>query len=225
MSSDCPMIQRNIAPLILAAGSAIRMGGRPKCLLAIDSQPLICRVAKTVTLAGLTTPVIVLGHHAAEVMNALKGYEVKTVINRDSGSDQVGSFRLGLGATDPRAEAVMVLLADQPLVGVSELLSLIDAYDVRPPETEFVQPFVAGLPGNPVIFTKKVRDEILSQPSVIGAKKWASDHPDAFYKWNTRNPHYRVDLDNQDDIEQLKRCYGLSVTWPEQRKHQRQDDC
>jgi len=50
--------------VLLAAGSASRMGHRPKCLLERDGQSLIRRTALALLDAGIQELVVVVGHYA-----------------------------------------------------------------------------------------------------------------------------------------------------------------
>ena len=67
--------------VLLAAGSASRMGHRPKCLIERDGQALIRRSALTLLDAGIQELVVVLGHYAQEVGPAVAGLPVTVVVN------------------------------------------------------------------------------------------------------------------------------------------------
>ena len=209
---ETPLSQ--IAPVVLAAGSASRMGGRPKCLLRIDGEPIIARLLRAAGSLGLQMPVVVVGAFAQEVEAALPPGGARVVRNVEPGADQTRSLRLGLQATHPEAQAILVLLADQPLIETRELLDLIQAYQLRPNGAAFVQPTWEGLPGNPVLFAAQVRDEVLAADSAMSPKAWAQQHPSRRFNWVTDNPRYRVDLDTPDDLLALQQRFGVEASWP-----------
>jgi molybdenum cofactor cytidylyltransferase len=202
------------APLVLAAGAARRMGHRPKCLLEIEGRPLLLRLLDALRQAGMPAPVVVLGAYAQQIAQALQGRGAQTVMQSDLEASQISSLRLGLAATDPHAEAVMVLLADQPLIRTQELTDLIHAYTARPAGVHMVQPHVAGLPGNPAMLSQEARQQILAGPAEMGAQQWRSQNPQAYYAWDSGNLRYRTDLDSPQDLENLQSQWGVSAHWP-----------
>ena len=56
-----------IGTVLLAAGSASRMGHRPKCLLELEGEPLIRRQLRALLDAGVDEVVVVLGHYADRI--------------------------------------------------------------------------------------------------------------------------------------------------------------
>ena len=92
--------------VLLAAGSASRMGHRPKCLLERDGLALIRRTALALLDAGVNEVVVVLGHYAQEVAPALKGLSVRTVTNPHPEQGIISSQRLGLLSIISTCDAV-----------------------------------------------------------------------------------------------------------------------
>lgn len=206
-----------IAALLLAAGAARRMGARPKCLLEIDGQPLIVRLLHAIDQAGLPAPTIVLGAYAEAISAVVQGRSGRVVMQPDPQADQISSLRLGLAALPPEADAVMVLLADQPLIRAQELTDLIEAYRERPTGVQMLQPQHHGMPGNPAVISRVACAQILAGSAATGAQQWRAQHRDAYLAWPTDNPRYCTDLDSPDDIERLQSQWGLSAHWPADR--------
>ncbi|MFM7705845.1 MAG: NTP transferase domain-containing protein, partial [Rubrivivax sp.] len=78
----------SIAGLVLAAGRAQRMGGRPKPLLELDGQPLISRLVGAMGEAGVGPVLIVIpspglsspaAPFATAIARALEGSAARTV--------------------------------------------------------------------------------------------------------------------------------------------------
>lgn len=203
-----------VGAVLLAAGSGSRMGHKPKSLLELGGVPLIRRQLIALSGAGVDELVVVLGHHADRIEPAVRDFPVTLVRNPDPDAGQVSSLRLGLQALSPRIDAVLVALADQPLIHAQDINDLIGAYKKRPDGTQVVQPDVDGQPGNPVMFSTEVREQILAGDARIGCRQWQAVHPEAVHRWTSGNQRYRTDVDSPEDIEALAARTGHRLRWP-----------
>jgi molybdenum cofactor cytidylyltransferase len=203
-----------VGAILLAAGSGSRMGHRPKSLLELGGIALIRRQIIALSGAGVDELVVVLGHHAERIAQAVQEFPVTVVRNPDPDAGQVSSLRIGLQALSPKIDTVLVALADQPLINSQDINDLIGAYKKRPQGTQVVQPEVDGQPGNPVMFSAEVREQILAGEANIGCKQWQSAHPQDVYRWVTANTRYRTDVDTPEDIEALAARTGHRLRWP-----------
>ena len=203
-----------VGAVLLAAGSGSRMGNRPKSLLELGGVSLIRRQLIALSGAGVEELVVVLGHHAERIEQAVQDFPVTLVRNLDPDASQVSSLRLGLQALSPKIDTVLVALADQPLINSQDINDLIGAYKKRPEGAQVVQPTVDGQPANPVMFSAEVRDQILAGEARIGCKQWQSAHPEAVHCWVSTNQRYRTDVDSPQDIEALAMRTGHRLHWP-----------
>jgi molybdenum cofactor cytidylyltransferase len=203
-----------VGAVLLAAGSGSRMGGRPKCLLELGGVPLIRRQLIALSGAGIDEVVVVLGHHADAIEPVVQDFPVTVVRNPDPDAGQVSSQRLGLAALAGKLDAVVVALADMPLVNAQDITALIGAYKKRPEGTSVVVPFHGGEPGNPVVFSAEVREQILAGDANVGCRQWRAAHPEALHRFETDIRRFRVDLDTPDDIERFVRETGHMLKWP-----------
>jgi len=237
LSPPCPRLR--IVAVVLAAGTASRMGGRPKCLLQRDGQTLLNRLLTALENAGIDETVLVLGHKA-EIIQAslgkraratlrgqhLPAMKVHVVLNPQPTDGQNSSLHLGLAkAQSLQAQWLMVALADQPLLNAADLQALIAAVKAGPADTQMLQPWVDNQPGNPVMLSQKVMSDLLAHsqgasflggPSfkdLPGGKEWRQLNPQQVHQWATPNPHYKVDMDTPQDIAALQTKYGIALTW------------
>lgn len=109
-----------VAAVILAAGASSRFGS-PKQLVRIGARTTLGIVADVATAAGLE-PVIVVAPSGLPVPES-----AVTVHNDVPAAGMSRSLRIGLGAVPPKCDAAVVLLADQPTVGVA-LLHALDSW-------------------------------------------------------------------------------------------------
>ncbi len=203
-----------VGAVVLAAGAGSRLGGRPKCLLELGGVPLIRRTLIALSGAGVDEVVVVLGHHADAIEPVVAPFPVTLVRNPDPDAGQVSSQRIGLAALSGKLDAVLVALADQPLVNAQDITALIGAYKKRPAGTSVVFPQVGGEPGNPVIFSAEVREQILAGDANVGCRQWRQVHPEAVAPFVTDNRRYKVDVDTPDDLERFERETGHRLRWP-----------
>ena len=201
--------------VLLAAGSASRMGHRPKCLLERDGQALIRRTALALLDAGVNEVVVVLGHYAQEVAPALKSLSVRTVTNPHPEQGIISSQRLGLQSVSASCDAVVMCLADQPLIETQDITDLLQAFADRPSNNDLVFPQVQGQPGNPVALSAEVRDAVLQANDDFGCQTWRQHNRALVHAWRSDNLHYITDLDSQADIAALRQSLGIDLRWPD----------
>ena len=101
-------ITRLVGAVLLAAGSASRMGHRPKALLQLGGVPLVRRQLIALSGAGVDELVVVLGHHAERIEPEVRDFPVTLVRNLDPDAGQVSSLRLGSPKSQKKVEALML---------------------------------------------------------------------------------------------------------------------
>jgi molybdenum cofactor cytidylyltransferase len=97
--------------------------GRNKLLLTFNGETTVRRAARR-ALAVLDPVVVVLGHEADRVRAELAGLPCRTTVNPEHGRGMHASVQAGLAALPPDTQAVVVLLADMPLV-TSEMIGTL----------------------------------------------------------------------------------------------------
>ena len=202
-----------VGAVLLAAGSGSRLGGRPKSLLELGGVPLIRRQLIALSGAGVDEVAVVLGHHADVIEAAVQAFPVTLVRNPAPDDGQASSVRIGLQALSGKLDAVIVALADQPLVNAQDITALIAAFKQRG-DAAMVVPRVAGEPGNPVIFEAGLRDEWLAGDIDAACRRWREDHPGRVHWFDTDNGRYRVDIDTPADLLRFTERTGHELRWP-----------
>ena len=113
-----------VAAVILAAGESRRYGG-PKLLALLDGKPLLQHVLDAANDSTLAEVVLVVGHAADDVLATVRLGRARAVRNEGYALGQSTSLRAGLRASSA-ADAVVVLLGDQPRVTSALLGALVD---------------------------------------------------------------------------------------------------
>lgn len=200
--------------VVLAAGLGSRLGGCPKCLLHLDGESILRRQVRALLALHCAPLMIVLGHYGDRVAAEVSDLPVAFARNPEPGPSPASSLHCGLRALPRVPNPVLVALADQPLLRPEDYSALLEAFAMRPPNTDFLIPTVDDLPGNPVVFSSAVRDALVEQQAGYGAKDWQQEHPERVYRWPTNNPRYRVDVDCPADLDRIERDWNAKLTWP-----------
>lgn len=202
-----------VGAVLLAAGSGSRLGGRPKSLLELGGVPLIRRQLIALSGAGVDEVVVVLGHHGDAIEAAVCEFPVTLARNPNPDAGQASSVRTGLAALAGKLDAVIVALADQPLLSAQDFTALIAAYKQRG-DAAMVVPRVAGEPGNPVMFDIALREAWLAGDLNAACRQWREAHPERVRWFDTDNTRYRVDIDTPEDLLRFTERTGHTLRWP-----------
>jgi molybdenum cofactor cytidylyltransferase len=157
-----------IDAILLAAGESRRMG-YPKPLLRVGNERFIERTS-ALLLSVARRLVIVLGVHAERVRAMVTpDSRIVLVQNPNYGRGQLSSLKVGLAeAVTGDADAVLVHLADHPLVAPATFEALVDAY--RKNSRSIVVARYRGRRGHPVIFDHAIFTELMAAPENQGAR-------------------------------------------------------
>ena len=191
-----------VAAVVLAAGGSSRLG-RPKQLVLHEGAPLVVRAARAALATGAEPVVVVLGAHAEAVRTALSAIPITSVVNRQWYQGIGTSVVTGVEAITSRAAAVaaiLVMLADQPLVDEAALGRLIDAWAGSGPHSIAAAAYAYTI-GVPAVFGRVHFDELSSLPPAAGAARLLRA-PNARVRRVTM-PEAAWDIDTPHDLERL----------------------
>jgi len=189
-----------ISALVLAAGEGKRFGGT-KQLEIVRGKPLIQHAVDAASGAGVGEIVVVLGHDALGVLDALNLPEgARFIVNKRYAQGQSTSLAAGLRALDPSSEAAVVLLADQPGIGSRHVASLVTVLRNESPEIVRIR-FRDG-PG-PAILARSVWDEAIALTGDTGARALFEARPDRV-RWVVVDEDTPVDVDRRADLERVR---------------------
>jgi CTP:molybdopterin cytidylyltransferase MocA len=160
------------AGLLLAAGAGRRFG-QPKALVRLAGSPLVERGVALLRSGGCEPVHVVVGAQAQRVAASVRNAVV--VSNPDWASGLASSLRAGLASLPDAADAVVVALVDQPLIGPAAVRRLRAAHASG--ATVAVATY-DGQPRNPVLFDRAVWDEVAAAVhGDRGAAAYLRAHP------------------------------------------------
>jgi molybdenum cofactor cytidylyltransferase len=164
-----------ISGLVLAAGTSSRLG-QPKPLLPFGETTVLGRVLSQVRAAALDEIVVVLGAAAAEIRRQVDLSQVTVAENPDFAEGCASSYRTGLEALDPRAEAVAVHLADQPGVETGSIDAVLAAWRRR--RSGIALASYRGRAGHPLILPRSLFASLADLRGDKAAWKIVDAHPE-----------------------------------------------
>ena len=191
-----------VAGVLLAAGEGSRFG-RPKALVELDGQTLAER-GVTLLRAGGTDPVLIVTG-AAEV-ELRPEHQARTVYNGEWRTGMGSSLRAALRAlteleAGPEIGAVVVALADQPLVGAEAVGRLIAAY--RAGAGVAVAAY-GGKPRNPVLLAREHWPEVIATATGDqGARAFLRARPELVTLVECGDTGRPDDIDTPADLEHI----------------------
>jgi molybdenum cofactor cytidylyltransferase len=196
-----PMRAPRIAGVVLAAGMSSRMGSN-KLLAAVDGVPLIRRTVEAVVAAHVRPVIVVTGHQAKEVEDALAGLPVQFVFNPRYAEGQSTSLRLGVQAVPESADGVFVILGDMPEISAVLLDRMIAGF--APAEGRAICIATAGgKRGNPVLWARRFIPEMEGVTGDTGAKHLIARYDEAVCEIEA-DPAVLRDVDTPEALDALR---------------------
>ena len=186
-----------IVAVVLSAGASSRMG-RPKALLPVDGVPFIERIVRALEHTDVDRTLVVLGHNAEVMREAIAYLGVDTVVNPDYARGQLSSLHTAIRALDGEpVEAILVHLVDHPFIESRLVDRMIERF--RAEEKLIVVPRFDGRRGHPVLFSSKLFPEFLAASLDTGAKPVVRGHPEETLELDTDESGILVDIDTPEE--------------------------
>lgn len=196
--------RRDITAIILAAGRSTRMGGPNKLLAELNGTPLVRIVAEQAIASRTSDVIVVTGHQSDQVQAALKGLKVRFVRNPDFADGLATSVKAGIAAVSPQADGAVVCLGDMPLIDAHLLDRLIEAF--APDRGSLIAvPVSDGRRGNPVLWSRRFFDELMTLDGDIGARHLIARHAEAVTEVAVDGNAAFLDIDTPQALADARR--------------------
>lgn len=189
-----------VSAILLAGGLSRRMGGRNKLYLNINGMTLLRHNVELLQKSRLNEIVVVLGYQSEKSQTEISRTEVNYVVNPNYRRGQMTSVHHGLKSLQKPCEGIMVALADQPALTVNNINALIAAFAKRD-DKSVVVPMYRGQPGNPIVISTDVRDDIVVEKANFGCRRFIEKHPESVMTWEVSEPAFVLDLDTPEDYQ------------------------
>ncbi len=191
-----------VSALVLAAGCSTRMGPVNKLLAPIGGRAMVRAVVEQLSDSSVRPIVVVTGHEAERVEEALDGAAVSFVRNPAYREGMSGSIRAGLSALPDSTEAVIVCLGDMPLIGSEHVERLVAAFDPQEGRGICV-PVFEGRRGNPVLFARRFFAEMAALRGDAGARRLVERYEEQVCEVAMDDRSVLVDVDSPQALRAL----------------------
>lgn len=149
-----------ISAIVLAAGMSTRMG-RPKMTLPWKDTTVLGQVVSTLEGAGAGEIVVVTGANRQAIESLLSENAVRFAHNPDFASgEMLTSVKAGLQSLDPKSQAALIVLGDQPQIQPPVIEQLIEAYHAS--GSKIVVPSFKRRRGHPWLVDRTLWPHILA---------------------------------------------------------------
>lgn len=195
----------DVSAVLTGAGESTRMG-RPKPLLSWCGVTLLEYQLSSLSAAGVSEIVVVLGHQAESVARYVTDPRARYVVNEAYRQGRTTSIKAGLAQVDPSSESILLLGVDQPRT--PEIISkVVRAHADR--DSLITSPRFRGRGGHPLVFSSSLTDELGSiTEDGQGVRAVFQAHRDQVTEVEIDDPMVRLDLNTPDDYEEARSLYG-----------------
>jgi len=198
-----PERDARVAVVVLAAGTSSRMAPHNKLLITDRTgKPMVARVVDNILASEARPIIVVTGHRADEVEQAIGRRPVRFAHAGDFAEGLSASLRTGLAALPDQASAVLVCLGDMPLVTGRVIDRLLAAYDPDEGRTIIV-PTYQGKQGNPILWDRRYVGEMMALTGDLGARLLLQQHLEAVTEVEVGEDAVLRDFDTVESLASL----------------------
>ncbi len=185
-----------VSAIFLAAGESKRMG-KPKLLLPFNNSTILEQAVDNLLNSRVDEVIVVVGNRAREMIEKLAKRPVKIAVNPAYREGMSTSIARGLSLVDRKTLAIMLVLADQPLIDKETINKLIETFLSH--DKGIAIPAYQGKRGHPIIFSAKYKKELLELKGDVGGRQIIREHPDDVLEVAVNSPSINIDIDTIDN--------------------------
>jgi molybdenum cofactor cytidylyltransferase len=193
----------SIAGVVLAAGTSSRMG-KNKLTLSVGGKPMVTHAVDAALGAGLDPVIVVTGHDAGAVRQALGNRAVQLVQNDEFAKGLSTSLRAGIRAVPPACEGAVVLLGDMPGITAALVEKVVAAFN--PGDDRLICVAAAkGERGHPVLWARQFFPELESLTGDSGGRGLMARYPELICDVEADDGAPLADIDTPEALAALGR--------------------
>jgi len=171
-----------------------------KPLLPFGPTTVIQACINYLRKASIESIVVVAGHKADELANALVNEPVKMVVNPLPHSQMNSSIAYGLLSVPADAQALLIALADHPAISSPVIEELVLNWKAG---ALIAKPTWQDKGGHPVLVDLQFRAELTSLDAAAGLKGFFQKHQELVRRVPVASPYVARDMDTWDDYLSL----------------------
>lgn len=184
--------------ILLAAGNSKRFLEN-KLLYKINGKDMYMYILDTIKNINFNKVILVTQYE--EIQKELKKYNFNIVINTESYKGISSSIQLGINY-DKSADGYMFMVCDQPFIKIQTIRNLIHAFNIS--NKGIVAVSYNKKPRNPVIFSRKYLNSLLSLNGDIGGSSILKNNLHDLILVEVSEKIEICDIDTKDDLKIIK---------------------
>lgn len=193
---------RNLAAIVLAAGTSERFTGGNKLLAAFKGTTVLGQTIQNLISAGIETITVISGYDSEAVSQLATGAGVNVLENQDFKQGMATSIAVGIAGLEDDVAGALIVLGDMPLVRPKTIRVLCQALD-RGQDKKIIVPIMQQKRGNPVLWHRDFFPVLATLSGSRGAKQIIRSHPGVVLEVAVDDPGIHIDLDTREDIDAL----------------------
>jgi CTP:molybdopterin cytidylyltransferase MocA/xanthine/CO dehydrogenase XdhC/CoxF family maturation factor len=193
-----PKTSLRIGGVVLAAGLSGRMGSN-KLVTEVNGKPLVRHAAEAALAGGLDPVVVVTGHQAERIAQALEGLPVRLTHNPAFAEGLSTSLKVGIASLPPDCAGAAVLLGDMPDV-TPPLVRRVAAAFHEADGNSIVVATSQGRPGHPVLWGRGFFAELMRLAGDQGGREVLAANRDHVVEVEAGDDAPVTDIDTQEAL-------------------------
>lgn len=194
-----------VSAIVLAAGLSSRMGKEDKLFLNYKGKYLVQWVIDEISRSYVNEIILVANDSSITKLKAFENDMVRLVENKSYKSGMTSSIQTGVKNSNDNSDGYMICLGDQPKINSKIYNSIIHSFEAGYSinQKTIAVPFFNSEKGNPIIFSKYYRDEILSHKNPEGCRKIVQNNSEHITSVTINSGFILEDIDTPEDFRNL----------------------
>ncbi len=190
-------VHKRVTAVVLAAGQSKRMG-QTKQFLPWGETTVLGQTLRNLRATAVHDIMVVAGHETEKVTAIAQEEGAAVIVNPDyAQGEMVSSLQTAVAQLDESVTAVLVMMADQPMIEPAHIDRLLEAYWQG--RGNLIAPSFEGRRGNPVLIGSAYFDELLALPPGSAPRHLVQRYQDRLHLVEMPTTAVLQDLDSPDD--------------------------
>lgn len=185
-----------IDAILMASGFSDRFKGENKLLVLYKDKPMASYTIELACSMGFNRVILVAADE--KTANLATGFNISVIKNDHPEYGQRESIRLGVSESD--ADFYMFFTCDQPLLDADTVSKIVNMAQ----DGKIIYPSYRGYPGNPALFSRRYRRELLDLKQGENARVIKSRHKESCIEVEIKSERALFDVDTNEDFIRLK---------------------
>lgn len=174
--------------------------GKNKLLLPWGKKTIFEHCLETLRRSNVKEVVVVINDRLRAFVPPIQTQKIKVIVNPHYKRGMSASIRRGVQAVAPGSEGILIALGDQPFIKTRTINAMIKAFAQG--REGIIIPSFKGKRGNPVIFHRRFKRELLKLKGDVGGKSIIEKHPEETLDIPSKSEGVVKDIDKWEDYKE-----------------------